>query len=389
MNIDIKAPQYLKQKTISKMEVHLHKKAIKKPLKFALIAVFITVILSLTAFTFNIFSGLVGDELALSSKYLENGIVEITIENRSEKTLHMKDEIKIMQWTTAKEILPINNGKKLELDMPKIKPNETEIIKIDLNETFDIELLETPLVNDNYYFILTNNNFLHGHDWHCTVFFSEPIREELPEPIAPEIDETKLEGMVEGVFEDFSGNIVRPIRNEKVIPTTEYEEIQPFFDDSLPAEDQQFHWLFSNSYYIGDFSEYGAKLPYCKGDCFSIISASVPDKTHPGQSYLLSLFHLATYEKEDFNENDNYALIMGEFVNFNDLEAKILYEDDVYVIYDITSYFYTDLDKYIEDYFNGHPDSVYNEEVDLHIRHIHQYFSDNFKDLFHYLPFED
>ena len=44
---------------------------------------------------------------------------------------------------------------------------------INLSLAYDIQLLETPLENgDHYYLVLTNNGFLLGQDWHCSVNFS-------------------------------------------------------------------------------------------------------------------------------------------------------------------------------------------------------------------------
>ena len=70
---------------------------------------------------------------------------------------------------------------------------------IDLSEAYDIALLETPLVgNDWYYFILTNNHFAFGQDWMCPVDFAEPdiVQTEYPAPVAPADADPKLAGKI-------------------------------------------------------------------------------------------------------------------------------------------------------------------------------------------------
>lgn len=166
---DIKAPEPLKEKTICLMNKELNHKRSKKPFKVAIIAACIPVLVTLTAFTYNLFSGLAGDELSFFTEYKGNGIVAVTVENQSDKELKFTNTIKLKQWSTNQEVL------NLEQEMPLIKAGEAEIITIDLSD-YDVELLETPLLNtDWYYFVFTNNNFQHGHDWMASVTFAEPI----------------------------------------------------------------------------------------------------------------------------------------------------------------------------------------------------------------------
>ncbi len=68
---------------------------------------------------------------------------------------------------------------------------------IDLSGAYDLALLEQPLTDDWYYFVLTNNNFAFGQDWHCTVEFAEPVENVTAPGISPEADETILAGMAE------------------------------------------------------------------------------------------------------------------------------------------------------------------------------------------------
>lgn len=171
---EIHTPESLKNRTINRMEkeLHKHRKPIYKIKCIPLAAVLIALLFTMTAFAYSLFSGLSGDELSLSTLYKGNGIVEITVENQSNKELKFTNTVKLEQWSTNREIL------RLTQEMPAINPSETKTITIDLS-VYDISLLETPLVGtDWYYFVLTNNNFLHGYDWMASVTFAEPINTE-------------------------------------------------------------------------------------------------------------------------------------------------------------------------------------------------------------------
>ncbi|WP_324824346.1 M23 family metallopeptidase [Sinanaerobacter sp. ZZT-01] len=172
MRLDnIKTPEALKLKTIVLMNQELKYKP-RKILKVAIIAVCIPVLFAFTAFACDIFSGLSGDELSFSTEYQGDGIVEVTVKNRSEKALQFTDIIKLKQWSTSQEILEIKQT------LPRIKPGKTEGITIDLSD-YDMAVLETPLAdNDWYYFVFTNSNFRHGHDWMASVIFWEAKRTE-------------------------------------------------------------------------------------------------------------------------------------------------------------------------------------------------------------------
>ena len=164
-----------------------------KPMKIAsTIAVMILCFLMLTAFTVVRFSSLSGDELSLSASYEGNGIVLIEVENRSEKDLEFQPKIKLMLWSTGEEIAPVTEN--IEFNGTGIKANSKGVLTIDISKAYDVEQLEKPLNDDNYYFILTNNNFAFGQDWICTVEFAETVNttEVSVTPMTPSEADKKL-----------------------------------------------------------------------------------------------------------------------------------------------------------------------------------------------------
>lgn len=140
---------------------------------------------SMTAFTYNLFSSLRGDELSLSASYQGNGIVSVQVENRSDKQLNFQPQLKLIRWSTGQEIKPVSDD--VVFSKTEFQPHTSGTMTVDLSQAYDIEQLEQPLNEDHYYFVLTNNDFLFGQDWMCTVYFCEPVEIEMeyPDEIVP------------------------------------------------------------------------------------------------------------------------------------------------------------------------------------------------------------
>lgn len=123
-------------------------------------------LVTLCAFAYVKFSGLDGDEAGFGAAYQGNGRFEIVIVNDSDKILQLQDKVKVMQWSTAKEVEG-DNGK-IKMEVAEIAPHSQGIISIDLSEGYDVDAMKNRLPEgDSYYFVLTNNNFVFGQDWMC------------------------------------------------------------------------------------------------------------------------------------------------------------------------------------------------------------------------------
>ena len=129
----------------------------RHPIKSAmLIAAVLICSLTTTAFAVSLFSSLSGDDLSLSATYAGDGVVSIYIENRSDKKLSFQKQLKLMQWSTSEEIEP-KSGEVI-FSGTEFDAHTSGVMTVDLSEAFDVETLEQPLIDDNYYFLLTNNN---------------------------------------------------------------------------------------------------------------------------------------------------------------------------------------------------------------------------------------
>ncbi len=125
--------------------------------------------LTLSAFAY---SRLSGDEVGFRSAYRGDGVFEIVVTNLSDREFKLQDQVKLMRWSSGKEVE--GDAKKIIIENKKIAAHSEETITIDLSKGYDVAALEEPLPSgDWYYFILTNNYFAFGHDWMCSIHFNE------------------------------------------------------------------------------------------------------------------------------------------------------------------------------------------------------------------------
>lgn len=139
------------------------------PMKGMAVVCMIICILVVSAFAYDSLSGLNGDELTFDYNYKGNGIMEVIITNSSDKVLNLQQQVRFESWKGG----TVNgNAKELKLSKTTVLPHTTEKIEIDFSKGFDIEELEKGLPKgDWYYLVFTNNNFVFGQDWMCSVGF--------------------------------------------------------------------------------------------------------------------------------------------------------------------------------------------------------------------------
>ena len=94
------------------------------------------------------------DDLSISATYEGQGIVSIQVENKSDKDLNFQPQLKLMLWSTSEEIQPVSD--KITFSVTDFKAHTRGIMTIDLSGAYDMDLLEQSLVDDHYFFVLTN-----------------------------------------------------------------------------------------------------------------------------------------------------------------------------------------------------------------------------------------
>ena len=132
----------------------------------------------LCAFSYAKFSSLDGDDLGFAPAYQGEGRFEIVIMNFSDKELKLQDKVKVMQWSTSKEVE--GDTEKIRMSGLTIAPHSQGIVTIDISEGYDVGAMEENLQEgDWYYFLLTNNNFAFGQDWMCSFDFEKESVEDV------------------------------------------------------------------------------------------------------------------------------------------------------------------------------------------------------------------
>ena len=385
------------------------KRPVKNPVRFALLtAVLLACFLSVTTFADDLFSSLEGDALGFCSEYCGDGIVLIEVENRSNKTLRFQEKIKVVQWTTAKEVLPSSG--QISFDGLTVKPHSTNVMRIDLSEAYDLELLEKPLsAGDYYYLVLTNNNFNFGQDWMCSVDFAP---QETLETISTsdtnyeiEADSdllSKIEERIKWYFENVTFDIKQRTmlaaeyaqncqdlfkeRGVNVIaPVAPHlaakDDVGIIFDETVSSDKQ--YELVGQQYHVADW-----KFKMLAGGLSEkalVISAALPELNGNEIADFLPLIYMFTYPKSQIKSDDDYIFVYGQLFRLADLEDNKVFEDDLYVSYDMTFAVYSDLWENVESFVEWRGDALYNEHVQRRIENIRNYYSEHLHELIFYV----
>lgn len=343
-----------------------------------------------------LFSPLSGDDFSLKATYEGDGIVSVLVENRSNKVLDFEKTVKLLRWKTQEEVLA--SGKP-SFQGEKIAPHSSGEMTIDLSPAYDIDLLEQPLEQgDSYYFLLTNNSFLFGHDWMCTVPFAEPLSGEpkeishLDPPTPLELDQ--IEESLRIYFETIPADIdqrrqlekyyqdaVEQLFKEKgqtVVPTSGAIEFlvagpEPSvsFDTSVPPEEQDL--LIGEHLQSMDWDQ---KMLATSSDQALVISASVPMKQYPDASGEFPLFYLFSYKKAAVSE-DSLFFVRGRLLTVSQAESYLVYQDEEYLCYDFSEFFCPDLAQHIERVSAWHPELQWDDAVQSRIENIYRYYREN------------
>ena len=321
----------------------------KNPLKPALVAAATSVFcLLLVAFTYPLFSPLEGDALSLHSVYEGDGVVTITVENRSHKKLEFEPQVRLYRWITGEEVPVLSDD--ILFEGTSISPRSTEIMTIDLSGAYNIEDLEDSKETEWYYLLLTNYNFVFGQEWKCSVFFGQET-EKMESPNEPffSLDPVVLSNIEEELrfyFEDdyvgiFAGN---PMNYEYLQTVNEYllrcgKRIVPsvnpglmvkpipdgiILDKTYPEEKQ--YTLAGQNQSIHD--AFGKLVGATETENIQILQAWAPtEKGAEDGAWAVPVMFFATYEISAIESSEDCAFIHGQIVSFGELEPYKVYEE--------------------------------------------------------------
>lgn len=372
----------------------------RRPVKAAiLVAAALVCSLTMTAFAVSLFSSLSGDDLGLSASYDGNGIVSIQVENRSDKDLCFQPQLKLKQWSTGEEVASVSSN--ILFGRTDFDAHTSGIMTVDISGAYDMDALEQPLTDDHYYFVLTNNNFVFGQDWMCSVDFADPVEAPVKNtaPAIPaEADKELVAKVTEELRSYFYHDLTDPaVRNDRaneywaacqellaslhcnvvtsVSPMLLVECMDPpvVFDDTV-APDQQYCLVGQNRYALDG---YGIPVGATDTERALVLSAYIPQ--HKGETdggAGIPLIYIFTYRADDTKDPANCAFIHGQLLTFEEMEQYKVYQDDQYACYEVTDLFYTDLRQYVESMVSQRSDVYFDEQIWTRVQNIYNCYTD-------------
>jgi len=330
-----------------------------------------------------------------------------------------------MRWVSAEE-MPRFGGNPV-FENTKFPPHSEGAMTIDLSDVYDIEVLEHSR-GEWFYLLLTNNDFLFGQDWMCSVHFCEPEQtamtetETIPsvaaeaEVLAAAEEELRFyfeqsysgelmafngpnfqyQQKVEELLARFEGTVVPALSPVAMVggPSV-FLDPEPLmgkppegvvFDDTFP-EDQQYLLTISDWTYT---DAYGRMVATADEKAWAQ-TAILPQ--HPGQrdgGVTIPLIFLFVYDAE-MALPENYAFLYGGLHSFEALEGCKVLEDEHYVIYDATDLIYTDVDAYLDHFLTTRSDVYCDDQIRQRVHNIYNFYQDpnNIQAMYRYLEFPE
>ena len=370
----------------------------------ALLAALLLLCLSATAYAYREFSALAGDDLSLTASYAGGGVVNISVENRSGKTLRFQRQLKLLRWSTGEET---PQSGEIMMTGTEYAPHSRGVLTIDLSGAYNVALLEEP-IEDWYYFVLTNGSFLFGQDWTCSVNFSQPVSTAAQPPAASgseegpaapaEIAQAGAGGPEEALAwyfeEDEAGPALRGKRNgeyarqvRELLAGSEgkiVSSVSPALVPADPAEDAVFDPGFTaepqrvlTGVHVQPV-DWDFRLLAAEGESAQILSVMLPLRDDPDVFRELPILYYFFYEKAAVAE-DARVFLYGHLLTFRELEDCRVWEDENYVCYEVHSLIYADLEAHTQRWLSANPDVLYDEALRLRAQNVYDYFSENIR----------
>ena len=381
------------------------RKAVRRSAKIVIALAAVIACLSITAFAGVQFSSLDGDELALDAKYEGEGIVTISVENRSDKLLEFDEKFYLRRWS----------GDTVAVDMSAVRfentsfaPNSSGVMRIDLSDACDVSVLERPLDgNDHYYFLLTNNGFAFGQDWMCSVDFApdaekeiviiEPAeqedivpsssadsREQIEDSLRPYFENVSLDIIMRrqqayeyikaytALLESFDGEVISSV--SPCLPGNRLDITQPLLTVTAPNEYE--HRTFHR--WTGVDADY--RIIATDGEYAYVVDAVLQ---YGEYNLTVPALFILSYERERISD-DAYAFIHGRLLTFAELEQYKVFEGEGKVSYEISALIYDDPAEYLRAVDGQDGKTDLDETATTEFTKIREYYLEHLGELISY-----
>ena len=366
-------------------------------IRMALLFAVLLLSLSVTAYAYREFTALSGDELSLTAAYVGGGVVNITVENRSDKALRFQPQLKLLRWSTGEEAIQTGD---ILMTNREYAPHSQGIMTIDLSKAYNMALLEEP-IGDWYYFVLTNGGFLFGQDWICSVNFSLPIS---PAPQSTAISEPSVfqitpseegrgpEEKLAWYFEGNGGPELRDSKNGAYIQQVRellagqeervVSSVSPALVLEDPAEDAVFDPGFTDEpqrvltgLHVHPV-DWDFRLLAAEGESAQILSVMLPLRDYPDTFRELPILYYFMYEKAAVAE-EACVFLYGQVLSFRELEDCKVWENDDYICYEVHSLIYSDLEAHTKQWLQANPEVMFDDALRQRVRNVYDYYSAN------------
>ena len=398
-----KTARSIRAKFTAQTGVPLRKRSGGRMARTAAVAAVIALLLTATAAALDIFSPLSGDDFALGAVYEGGGIVTVRVDNRADKELKFQKQLRLMHWDTGEEIAPVSGGR-VRFENTAFAPHSEGVMTLDLSDAYGADALDAMSAQGGYYLVLTNANFVFGQDWICFISAAEEAEtapEAVPEAAAallsPAETDAELVSRVEETLRPYfalTGDITqrraqnpeyyaacaellaplgervaRPAPSDLIIDRPDGDVI---FDPGVPADAQ--HLLTSENHTPLD--DYGLPVAAAPEETALVLSALVPQR--PGETdggAPIPVTYLFTYFRTDI-ENADYVFVHGQLVPLAEIADRRVYEDEQYVCYELSAYFYTDVLAHAEAICAERGDVCWDAAAQRRVENIHACFTD-------------
>lgn len=395
------------------------RRPVRTTLVFAAVLMFATLMLGFTA---TLFTPLNGDELSLAGTYEGNGIVSVYVENKSDKNLKFQQKTKLIRWVGGEEVAPL--GGDVFFENTEFPAHSSGIMTMDISKAYDYKALEESDTGAEwFYFVLTNNDFLFGHDWMCSVTFGEENTEETVPEEQPryegdtsaenieEIEEElrfyfedtynellafnganfRYQQKVQEVLARFNGTVI-PSMSPTIMVTGTSQFLDPepkmekppadvTFDDTVPQE-QQYLLTWSDWTYVDG---YGRMVASQSEKAWAQVAMLPQRAGETDGGVALPLIFLFVYDAEAAKD-ENYTFIYGQLHSFEEMEQYKVLEDEHYAIYDATDLIYTDVDAYLDYFLTTRTDIYCDDLIRQRVHNIYEFYQDkeNIRNMYGY-----
>lgn len=391
-----------------KTGVPLRKRRAARAAPFALAAAVLAALLTVTALAADLFSPLAGDDLALGAVYEGDGVVSVHVENRSDKELKFQEQLRLLRWDTSEEIAP-KRGAAVRFANTAFAPHTEGVMTLDLSRAYDLAALDEPLApgrilsrfDEQQFCVRSGLDLLHpcrraGRDrgnGGSRTGENAGAHRRTPRP----------RGDGRGAYRPCGGNAAAIFCNDRrrgAAPRPQRGVLRRVLRASRAAGDARGaprpvgschrrcgggrhlrsrraadaqHLLTGENYTTLD--AYGLPVGGAPGEEALVLSALVAQRagdTDGGAP--IPVVYLFTYFREDV-ENADHLFVHGRLVPLSEVEDRRVYEDERYVCYELSEYFYTDVQTHAETLCEQRGDVCWDEAARLRVQKIYDYYT--------------